>query len=173
MNACPTCSHSNPEGALFCEACGTYLHTGGTLTTNALESGPVSRPGPSGYPRDAQGGMPAGAALVLLCPEDGRRFRFEPRAQTALLGRNDRKARLKVDMDLTGHDGQARGISRRHARLHYLNGNYLLEDLESLNGTYLNERKLRPYLPEVLHNGDQVRLGDVSLVVSLEEMAAI
>ena len=107
-------------------------------------------------------------SLVLISPEDGRRFAFEPHTQTALLGRSDPKARLVVNVDLTGQDGQPHGVSRRHARVHYLNGNYLLEDLESLNGTYLNERKLRPYLPEVLHAGDQIRLGDLNLVVSLE-----
>jgi len=172
MNACLTCGHNNSEDARFCEACGASLHTGGGPTTSVPESARVSRPGPSGFSRAAQGGLPAGARLVLLCPEDGRRFTFEPRAQTALLGRPDPVTRLKVDMDLTGQDGQARGLSRRHARLHYLNGHYQLEDLESLNGTYLNERKLRPYLPEVLHDGDRIRLGDVSLVVSLEEMTA-
>ena len=170
MIACPTCGHENPEGALFCESCGTYIHTGGSLVTNALPDEPESKPGPSTFAPFVAGSSAVDMMLVLVRAEDGQRYSIDPRVQTALLGRTDRKARLVVDIDLTGTDGQAHGVSRRHARVHYLNGNYLLEDLESLNGTYLNERKLRPYLPEVLHDGDAIRLGDVKLTVSLEPL---
>ena len=108
--------------------------------------------------------------LVLTSEPDGRRFVIDPRAQTALIGRSDPNAKLYVDVDLTGKDGQAFGVSRRHARVHYINGHYEMEDVESLNGTYINGRKMRPYLSEVLHESDEVRLGDLTLKVSLENV---
>ena len=168
MFACPTCGFKNHEGALFCESCGAYFHTGGTLATDVLKAEQTSKPRPSGFPTPAAGAAEEKLSLVLISEGDGHRFVVQPRGQTALIGRNDRKAKVIVDIDPTGESGQGYGVSRRHARVHYLNGIYLLEDLESLNGTYLNERKLRPYLPEVLHDGDQVKLGDLTLKVSLE-----
>src|SRR3972149_6023766 len=116
MIACPACGHNNPEGAPLCESCGAYLHTGGTLSTDELGSEQVSRPGPSFFSPHLEGGSAADMSLVLISPEDGRRFALEPHTQTALLGRSDPKARLVVNVDLTGQDGQPHGVSRRHAR---------------------------------------------------------
>jgi ABC-type multidrug transport system ATPase subunit len=48
-------------------------------------------------------------------------------------------------------------ISRRHARLTYQQGNYLLEDLGSRNGTFLNGQPVKD--PQVLADGDEIRLG--------------
>jgi len=169
MLVCPTCGQKNREGALFCDTCGTYFHVGNPLTTEPLSTQPASKPGPSHFAPAGPDSVGSTTTLVLVDSEDGRRFVFDRGVETELLGRNDRKARLTVDIDLTGQDGHTRGVSRRHARLHYTNGNYLIEDLESLNGTYLNDRKLRPYLPEVLHEGDHLRLGDLTLSVSLEQ----
>jgi len=171
MFVCPTCGYKNHEGALFCDSCGAYFHTGGPLATNALDDDKGSRPGPSGF---SQSDPPAPGAdtVLVLASDDGRaRFVVDARRKTVLLGRSDRKSRLVVDVDLTGEDGQAYGISRRHARAHFSNGSYLLEDLESLNGTYLNGRKLRPYLPEVIHDGDEIRLGSLALRASIEPPA--
>ena len=169
MYACPTCGFKNREGTLFCEACGSYFHTGGALATNALPEESTSRPGPSGLRLPDARVVGAEASLILANEEDHKHFVIDAHRTTMLLGRNDRKSRLVVDIDLSGEEGQAYGVSRRHARVHFLNGRFLLEDLESLNGTYLNERRLRPYLPEVLHDGDQVKLGNLALSVSIEE----
>jgi hypothetical protein len=171
MFECPTCGYANHEGVIFCEACGAYFHTGGSLATDQIKEETASKLAPSGFPRPDLEATATRAVLVLTSPVDSRRFVVQPHSATTLLGRSDRKARLIVDVDVTGDDGQTYGISRRHARAHFLNGHYLLEDLESLNGTYLNGRKLRPYLPEVLHDGDEIKLGNLALKVSLEENA--
>jgi len=172
MFACPTCNFKNHEGALFCEACGTYFHTGGTLATDGLHSESPSQPGLSQLPAiTSDTALDSESVLILACETDQRRFVVDARHTTLLLGRNDRKSRLFVDVDLTGESGQAHSVSRRHARVHFLNGRYLLEDLESLNGTYLNGRKLTPYLQEVLHEGDEVKLGSLVLRVSFNKAA--
>ena len=48
-------------------------------------------------------------------------------------------------------------VSRQHARLTPEGGSYRLEDLGSLNGTFINEVRLAQ--PQLLANGDRVRLG--------------
>ena len=168
MFVCPTCGYKNHEGALFCDACGAYFHTGGPLATNAIGADKVSRSGPSGFPQPNSPAPGADTVLVLTSDDGQLRFVVDARLKTVLLGRSDRKSRFVVDVDLTGEDGQAYGISRRHARAHFSNGTYLLEDLESLNGTTINGRKLRPYLPEVIHDGDEIRLGSLVLRAAIE-----
>lgn len=168
MIKCPTCNFINKEGALFCEECGAYFHSGGSLATDALKDPPPSQTRLSSVTTSAPGSSPQEARLILTSEADERQFTILSRDRTALIGRNDRRAKVFVDIDPTGEGGQTHAISRRHARVHFLNGNFLIEDVESLNGTYLNGRKLRPYLPEVLHKGDVIRLGDLALKVSLE-----
>ena len=48
--------------------------------------------------------------------------------------------------------------SSRHARLYAQNGQWIVEDLGSTNGTYLNGEPLRG--PQPLHVGDRIRIGD-------------
>jgi len=56
-------------------------------------------------------------------------------------------------------------ISREHARICYAGGHYMLEDLKSRNGTYLNGNAIQGRMP--LFDGDTVRICDVELVFSV------
>ncbi len=48
--------------------------------------------------------------------------------------------------------------SARHARIYEQGNSVVIEDLESTNGTYLNEELLQT--PRPLHPGDRVRIGE-------------
>jgi NADPH-dependent 2,4-dienoyl-CoA reductase/sulfur reductase-like enzyme/pSer/pThr/pTyr-binding forkhead associated (FHA) protein len=50
-------------------------------------------------------------------------------------------------------------ISRRHAEISYANGQYILRDLGSMNGTFVNDVRLEPDGTAVLAQNDLVRLG--------------
>jgi NADPH-dependent 2,4-dienoyl-CoA reductase/sulfur reductase-like enzyme len=52
-------------------------------------------------------------------------------------------------------------VSRRHAEITYANGHYLLRDLGSKNGTFLNGKRLEPHNMHILNPHDQVRFGTV------------
>lgn len=56
-------------------------------------------------------------------------------------------------------------ISARHARLNFHHNQWWLEDLQSTNGTFLNEEKL--LTPTVLISGDEFRCGQISVLVSI------
>ena len=57
------------------------------------------------------------------------------------------------------------GVSRRHAALVAdPQGEIWLTDLNSTNGTFLNDGRVAPHVPHRLHDGDRVRLGS-SVVV--------
>ena len=67
-----------------------------------------------------------------------------------------------VDNELMVADAS---MSRFHAEIkHELNSRYVIRDLESLNGVYVNGRKART---AVLSNGDLIELGDVTLKFTL------
>lgn len=71
--------------------------------------------------------------------------------------------------------GRARGnsvripsgaVSRRHCQLRVDRGLVMLEDLESVNGTFLNGRRIQAM--EVVRPGDRIEVGPVTFVVEYE-----
>jgi predicted component of type VI protein secretion system len=71
--------------------------------------------------------------------------------------------------------GRARGctvripsaqVSRLHCRLRMEKGLVTVEDLESVNGTFVNGKRIRE--PEIIHPGDRLSIGPVTFVVEYE-----
>lgn len=61
-------------------------------------------------------------------------------------------------------------VSRRHAELRRLNGDWVLTDLNSANGTYVNGMRLLE--PVRIKRGDQIRMGSTLLVYTGDELTA-
>ena len=79
------------------------------------------------------------------------------------IGREDAVSNIYPDVDLTPHGGEEGGVSRLHARIFNENGQYMLEDENSTNFTFLNRQRLTPKTPTPLHDNDEIRLGRVLL----------
>ena len=60
-----------------------------------------------------------------------------------------------------------RFLSRRHAEISPVNGNWMLKDCGSANGTFLNG--MRVDRDRQLHTGDRIRLGDTEIVFESAE----
>lgn len=58
-------------------------------------------------------------------------------------------------------------VSAQHARLSFHHNQWWVEDLQSTNGTYLNEERV--YTPTVLIAGDELRCGKINLQVIFGE----
>jgi eukaryotic-like serine/threonine-protein kinase len=91
---------------------------------------------------------------ILSGPLDGLEFHFEE--ATVSIGRAENN-----DICL----GPDQLVSRRHARLGLEEGNLWVEDAQSLNGTYLDNRRLAEKTP--LASGDIFRVGMSDLRVRL------
>ena len=66
------------------------------------------------------------------------------------------KERSKVDYCINGDSS----ISRNHAKISVSGGEYVVTDLRSTNGTFVNGKKVEPGSPVSLKNGDRVMLSE-------------
>lgn len=81
----------------------------------------------------------------------------------AILGRADPQRQQKPDIDLAPYDTK-RSISRLHARIWYEGGLFYIEDLGSVNKTFLGELELTPYERQLLRRHDSLRLGLLQMI---------
>lgn len=172
MIECPSCGKKHRPGTLFCTECGAYLPAGGTLRTNPLPTHELPRYSPpsgeEGAP--AEEGEVSGQGLYLEIVDSQRQVDLPLNAET-LLGREDAAHGIFPDLDLSMDGGLEKGVSRRHAKIVYQGGEFYIEDVGSANGTFLNDRRLTPYLPYPLKAGDTIQLGELRLVVKRRAQA--
>jgi pSer/pThr/pTyr-binding forkhead associated (FHA) protein len=62
--------------------------------------------------------------------------------------------------------------SRRHATVTYENGNYIIVDEHSANGTFVNGQQLEEKTPLTLHDGDHIGIGEHELVFQASQSEA-
>jgi serine/threonine-protein kinase len=87
-----------------------------------------------------------------------------PALDEVQIGRRNPLAAQSPDLDLEPFGGGSAGVSRQHARLLHQAEGWFLEDLQSTNGSYVNEVRLLPRRPVKLRSGDLVRFGQMTLV---------
>jgi hypothetical protein len=146
---CPECGFQNPEAANYCSKCGALL----------VKDEPGSETTMSYSPED--GDEDAGVALEELATEGpalvvrsggGRAGEhFVPQGERTTIGRSP-------DCDIFLDDVT---VSRKHAVLLQQDGTFRIEDLGSLNGTFLNRKRIES--AETLENGDELQIGKYRL----------
>jgi pSer/pThr/pTyr-binding forkhead associated (FHA) protein len=82
------------------------------------------------------------------------------------IGRKDPTSGDSPDIDLSTYAAYQMGVSRTHAILELAEDHLTLHDLGSRNGTFINGQRVTPEHPQLLHNGDEVRLGKMVLRLS-------
>jgi CRP-like cAMP-binding protein len=81
----------------------------------------------------------------------------------ALIGRFDSVTGMRPEVDLTGED-QSRNISRRHARLVIKDTKFFVaEEIGTMNGTFLNGKKLANGVLTPIKDGDELVLCRLAL----------
>ncbi|MCS6884123.1 MAG: protein kinase [Acidobacteriota bacterium] len=101
-------------------------------------------------------------ARLVLVQGNGPGASFILDKDTNIIGRVDPHTGIFPEIDLSSHDPETK-VSRRHAKIYREGGQFLVEDLSSVNGTLINNFKLYPRQPRVLQNGDELRLGETVL----------
>lgn len=89
--------------------------------------------------------------------------KFPLSSQEANIGRWDADGGIFPDVDLDSDDPEAK-VSRRHAKISFRDGGYLIQDLGSTNGTFVNRgRRLAPGDSCPLKDGDEIIVGKTFL----------
>jgi len=88
---------------------------------------------------------------------------FLSAADETTIGRADPVTGILPDIDLTPVDTN-RSVSRRHAKIIHSSGEYhVLEEVGTVNGTYVNDQRIPTGVPVALHDGDLVKIGLISM----------
>jgi pSer/pThr/pTyr-binding forkhead associated (FHA) protein len=147
---CPECGFLNGEGANYCQSCGANL---GAQTQVQESTTATYRVGETGelIPVDVEEITTHGhAALVIRSGGNrvGESFPLEGDRMT--VGR-------RPDSDVFLDDVT---VSRDHALVVKRGGDFYLDDLGSLNGTYCNRRRIESHK---LADGDELQIGKYKL----------
>jgi len=113
----------------------------------------------------APSAMPAAPTAMsarLIVEADNQEFDLSGK-DNVVIGREDAVSNIFPDVDLTPHGGEEGGVSRLHARIFVDNGQYMIEDENSTNFTFLNRQRLAGKTPTPLHDSDEIKLGRVLL----------
>jgi pSer/pThr/pTyr-binding forkhead associated (FHA) protein len=136
---------------------------GAPAGVDASTPAPVASVAPSPAPAAAPAvSAPAALNARLIVEADNQEFDLSGK-DNILIGREDAVSNIFPDVDLTPNGGEEGGVSRMHARIFVENGQYMLEDENSTNFTFLNRQKLAPKTPTPLHDNDEIKLGRVLL----------
>ncbi|MEO8218816.1 MAG: cyclic nucleotide-binding domain-containing protein [Acidobacteriota bacterium] len=102
-----------------------------------------------------------------LMHQGGRSFLFG-RALETTIGRSDPVTGIMPDIDLTPLDTD-RSVSRRHAKILQREGQFfVLEEVGTINGTFVNEERIPTGQPVGFSNGDVLRVGLIEMKVIFE-----
>lgn len=158
---CSECGHETDDDARFCPNCGAPVGIGASVAPDDA-SGIADLTGVLGVRSASEGdsaplqavseesvtGLPAGAGMLLALrgPSEGTRVQLDPADGIVTVGRSP-EAVLFLD-DVT--------VSRRHAEFRPLDGGWVLIDVGSLNGSYVNRRRIEE---RRLEGGDEVQIG--------------
>lgn len=182
MIKCQICGTENPGNSQFCDECGTALEKQNNGQVNDFQPQVSEMPvfqssnvTSVGIPSiaDVQEELSAENevspkakginATLIIERGDSVGTEFTLTSTESNIGRWDADNGIFPDVDLDAHDSEAK-VSRRHARIIHDEDNFMLEDLGSTNGTYINRgRRLIPGNPHILNDGDEIIVGKTFL----------
>lgn len=141
---CHNCGHRNPAGSNFCSSCGKALD--GTDQTVTFQVDTLSDEEVEVELDDIAAD---GILVVTRGPNAGSRFALDKTLTT--VGRHP-ESDIFLD-DVT--------VSRRHVEVERTDEGFVVRDVGSLNGTYLNRQAMER---SPIHNGDELQVGKFKLV---------
>jgi hypothetical protein len=129
---------------------------------------PAAAPAPAAEPGAAMAAFKA-KFIVVRGGRKGQEFPLED--GNNLIGRWDPETGSFPEVDLDADDPEAK-ISRKHALTRIENGKITVEDIGSLNGTYVNRgQRLQPGSPADIKNGDEIIIGKTFLKLVVEPLS--
>ncbi len=155
---CERCFARNGVGDTFCKVCGEELPE----SLADVDADVTRRLVPA-----------AARAQLIVEVGDGGTAEYWIDKDVALVGRASAADGVSPEVDLSDVDPN-RLVSRRHAFITRRRGGFVVEDLESVNGTYLNGiQRLQPHAQTLLRDGDQVSFGEIRAIFWTEAASGV
>lgn len=149
---CNRCGHRNPPTSAFCSACGAVLDLVDDRTITLSKVDPLmDAPGPADDTTVNLSEIEPGTALLVIRGGEEEGQYFVLASSVTSIGRH-------ADSDIALDDIT---VSRRHSEIHRSAGQYIVRDAGSLNGTYVNQRRIDV---TELRQGDELQVGKYRLV---------
>ena len=144
---CPSCGFRNSEGTDFCTRCGASIiaDQSDAQATMSYAAGETS-----GEIKPMKGPLPGAAALVIRRGGGRAGEAYALGADRTTVGRHP-GSDIFLD-DVT--------VSRNHAVIVHDEATYVITDAGSLNGTYVNRRRVERH---ILIDGDELQIGKFKL----------
>ncbi len=151
MNAlhCPECGFVNAEGANYCQKCGAFLGDVGSTSSDTTAAYQLTDTGEL-KAVDLDRVAAEGATLVIRSGGGRAGETFSLDGERTAIGRSP-DAEVFLD-DVT--------VSRNHALLVKRRDGIYIDDLGSLNGTYVNRERIESHR---LVDGDELQIGKYKL----------
>ncbi len=164
MIYCPACGRGNRRQDIYCYACGEVLVTS-TISTRNLD------PGTADLQHVSKTYFGRSSALLLHIRGHDRPIlvRIQDKNEI-LIGRTSQRTGTIPDVDLSPYNAAESGVSRQHARLKFQDNTITITDLGSVNHTYINGQRLHAHEVRVLRDGDEIRLGRLTLRIAFQHM---
>jgi pSer/pThr/pTyr-binding forkhead associated (FHA) protein len=145
---CPECGFQNPESANYCARCGALLVKGEQGADTTMTFTPADEAEDASVPLEEI--RTKGPALVVRSGGGRAGETFRPESEQTTIGRSP-DCGVFLD-DVT--------VSRRHAVLLERDGAFFIEDQGSLNGTFVNRKRVES---AQLEDGDELQIGKYRL----------
>ena len=142
---CPECGFQNPESANYCSKCGALMHA-----PEPSEQTQSFSPDEGDELAELEELGVEGPALVVRSGGGRAGETFAPEGERTTIGRSPDCAIFLDDVT----------VSRRHSVLVERDGHWFVEDLGSLNGTFVNRRRVES---AELSDGDELQIGKYRL----------
>ena len=146
---CPQCGFANAEGANYCQRCGAFLAEAAESSGETTEAYQLDETGEL-RPVDLKEVTGEGATLAIRSGGGRTGEVFSVAGERMRIGRSP-EAEVFLD-DVT--------VSRNHALLVRRRDGLYVDDLGSLNGTYVNRHRIESHR---LSNGDELQVGKYKL----------
>ncbi len=151
---------------VFCGFCGQKIVATDMFCAFCGSKQPLAQQGVHSH-SESYAPAPLTAQLLIIGTNELEQPAFRLEKEDNLVGRRDPMSNIFPEVDLSKFDPQTK-ISRRHARIWREGSEFMVEDLGSSNGTYIlpvvaDSMRLQPHQPQLLTNGDKIRLGDTTL----------
>lgn len=164
MITCRECGHTEFSGSLFCSECGaSLLELGGEVAV--LDAPRAPKPPPLVGQTVNTAELPK--MLMVLIPLSSQRIALPLNKGRLVVGRGTAGQDDPPALDMNLYHGAEFGVSRTHAVIQMTEQGIIITDLNSTNGTFLNNFRLPPDLPYPLQNGDEVQFGSLLVHIFL------